>query len=121
MRRAKLVVTAAAAVTALLVIGAGAGAANGNGKSALPGSAPGWAKKSNFVGAADPNGAVGFRVYLGWNDLAGAEALAVAPAPRRRPGDPRREPPSRSPPRSVSASLASSRIFRKIPVPDALS
>ena len=78
MRRAKLVVTAAAAVTALLVIGAGAGAANGNGKSALPGSAPGWAKKSNFVGAADPNRAVGFRVYLGWNDLAGAEALARA-------------------------------------------
>ena len=42
------------------------------------GSAPGWAKKSNFVGAADPNRAVGFRVYLGWNDLAGAEALARA-------------------------------------------
>jgi subtilase family serine protease len=58
------------------VIGAGAGAANG--KSVLPGSAPGWAKKSNLVGAADPNGAVGFRVYLGWTNPSGVEALAKA-------------------------------------------
>jgi subtilase family serine protease len=76
MRRAKLVLTAAAAVAGLLVIGTGAGAANG--KSTLPGSTPGWAKKSNLVGAADPNGAIGFRVYLGWTDPAGAEALAKA-------------------------------------------
>src|SRR5438309_10027071 len=68
MRRVKLVVTALVAVTVVLVLGAGAGAANGNGKSVLPGSAPGWAKKSNFVGAADPNGAIGFRVYLGWQN-----------------------------------------------------
>src|SRR5215471_7949980 len=78
MRRAQLVVTALAALAGLLVLGSVAGAANGNGKSSLPGSAPGWAKKSNLVGAADPNGAVGFRVYLGWTDPTGAEALANA-------------------------------------------
>ncbi|TML19983.1 MAG: serine protease, partial [Actinobacteria bacterium] len=78
MRRGKLVVTAAVAVTALLVVGAGAGAANGNGKSGLAGSAPGWAKNGNLAGAADPNGSVGFRVYLGWNNSSAAEALATA-------------------------------------------
>ena len=53
----------------------GAGSSN---RTTLHGSAPGWAKKGNLVGAADPAGAVGFRVYLRWNDEAGAEALAKA-------------------------------------------
>ena len=85
MRRVKLVVTAAVAVTALLVIGAGAGAANGNGNAALPGSVPGWATKANYTGAADPNGAIGFRVYLGWSDDSAAEALAKAVSDPRSP------------------------------------
>jgi subtilase family serine protease len=49
-------------------------------RTTLHGSAPGWAKQGNLVGAADPAGTVGFRVYLGWNDAAGAEALAKAVA-----------------------------------------
>jgi subtilase family serine protease len=44
----------------------------------LHGSAPAWANSHNFAGAADPAAAVGFRVYLGWNNPAGAEALARA-------------------------------------------
>jgi subtilase family serine protease len=47
-------------------------------RTTLQGSAPAWAKSSNYVGAADPNSDVGFRVYLGWTDPAGAEALARA-------------------------------------------
>ncbi len=46
--------------------------------SVLHGSAPTWANAKNFTGAADPNGNVGFRVYLGWQNPAGAEALARA-------------------------------------------
>ena len=42
----------------------------------LHGSAPAWANAKNYAGAADPNGAVGFRVYLGWKDANAAEALA---------------------------------------------
>jgi subtilase family serine protease len=44
----------------------------------LQGSAPAWAKLSNFTGAADPNGGVGFRVYLGWKNASAAQALAQA-------------------------------------------
>jgi subtilase family serine protease len=48
------------------------------GNTVLHGSAPSWANSKNSVGAADPNSNVGFRVYLGWNNAAGAEALARA-------------------------------------------
>src|SRR5919202_1049352 len=80
MRRGRLVVTGLAVVTALLAAGPGsaANAASGNGRSTLPGSAPQWANKGNYVGAADTTGSVGFRVYLGWRNQAGAEALARA-------------------------------------------
>jgi subtilase family serine protease len=44
----------------------------------VKGSAPPWAKPNQYVGAADPNGNVGFRVYLGWQDATAAEALARA-------------------------------------------
>jgi subtilase family serine protease len=73
------IVSMASAVAAMLVFGAPAMSAMGAGsQTTLQGSAPGWAKKGNLVGAADPTGTVGFRVYLGWNDEAGAEALAKA-------------------------------------------
>ena len=38
-------------------------AATGN--AVLKGSIPAWANSKNLVGAADPGGDVGFRVYLG--------------------------------------------------------
>src|SRR5512141_3169692 len=44
----------------------------------LHGSAPAWAKSSNFPGAADSNGGVGFRVYLGWKNASAAQAPAQA-------------------------------------------
>src|SRR4029079_3074328 len=42
----------------------------------LPGSLPAGASPANWKRASDPNAAVRFRVYLGWRDQAGAEALA---------------------------------------------
>src|SRR5215467_5963425 len=47
-------------------------------RAVLHGSAPAWANSKNFTGAADPAGQIGFRVYLGWQNAAGAEALARA-------------------------------------------
>ncbi len=48
------------------------------GHTTLHGSVPGWATAANYVGAADASSSVNFRVYLGWNDPAAAEALAAA-------------------------------------------
>src|SRR5215216_7825062 len=45
-------------------------------RAVLRGSAPPWANSHNLVGSASPGEAVGFRVYLGWRDAAGAEAFA---------------------------------------------
>src|SRR5436190_6183540 len=47
-------------------------------KSALKGSKPSWASSSNYVKAADATTKLGFRVYLGWTNQSGAEALARA-------------------------------------------
>lgn len=49
-----------------------------NDRSVLKGSAPTWASSGNQTGPADTTAAVGFRVYLGWKDPAGAAALAQA-------------------------------------------
>jgi subtilase family serine protease len=48
------------------------------GRSTLKGSKPSWAAPQNYVGAANASDRVGFRVYLGWNNPSGAEALAKA-------------------------------------------
>ena len=48
------------------------------GRAVLNGSAPKWANSQNFVAAADNSEGVGFRVYLGWTDSAGAAAMAAA-------------------------------------------
>jgi len=47
-------------------------------RSTLQGSAPAWANSKNYVGAADANAYVGFRVYLGWQNASAAETLAQA-------------------------------------------
>jgi subtilase family serine protease len=47
-------------------------------RSTLKGSKPSWAKSANLVSAAATSNQLGFRVYLGWNNAAGAEALARA-------------------------------------------
>jgi subtilase family serine protease len=47
-------------------------------RSTLKGSKPSWAKPGNLVSAAHASDQLGFRVYLGWNNASGAEALARA-------------------------------------------
>ena len=47
-------------------------------RSTLKGSKPSWAKGGNLSGPAATSNSVGFRVYLGWRNQAGAEALARA-------------------------------------------
>ena len=47
-------------------------------RSMLKGSKPDWAKPGNLVSAAASSKQIGFRVYLGWNNPSGAEALARA-------------------------------------------
>lgn len=47
-------------------------------RTTLHGSAPSWATAKNLKGSVDPTASVGFRVYLGWNNPAGVEALAKA-------------------------------------------
>src|SRR6266513_2247504 len=42
----------------------------------LKGSKPDWAGPKNYVGAAASADKLGFRVYLGWNNASGADALA---------------------------------------------
>jgi len=55
-----------------------AGAAAPSGRTTLPGSVPAWATAHNRAGTADPSAAVGFRVYLGWQDATAASSLAQA-------------------------------------------
>ena len=69
------VVMVVVAVTILALAGV-AGAASP--KAALAGSAPTWAKAANFKSATSNTEQIGFRVYLNWRDVAGAEALAQA-------------------------------------------
>src|SRR5438094_478997 len=47
-------------------------------RSTLKGSKPSWATSQNYTGAANASDKLGFRVYLGWNNPSGAEALARA-------------------------------------------
>ena len=47
-------------------------------RSTLKGSKPSWANPGNLVSAANASDQLGFRVYLGWNNASGAEALARA-------------------------------------------
>src|SRR5260221_8216723 len=53
-------------------------AAASGGRPTLVGSAPSWAATANDAAARDVPTDVGFRVYLGWIDPAGAESLARA-------------------------------------------
>ncbi len=54
-------------------------------RAVLNGSAPPWATAANLVGATDSSTDVGFRVYLGWSDPAGATALATAVSDPKSP------------------------------------
>jgi subtilase family serine protease len=71
-------VALAAAMLAASTATSGLVLAAPSGRAILAGSVPSWATAANFKSAADPSTAVGFRVYLGWQNQAGAEALARA-------------------------------------------
>jgi subtilase family serine protease len=49
-----------------------------SGKALVKGSKPAWANSKNYKGSADASAVIGFRVYLGWNNPTGAEAIARA-------------------------------------------
>lgn len=63
-------------VIALLPGSAMAAQPSSSPRATLSGSVPAWANSKNFTGTADPNGAIGFRVYLGWKNASAAEAFA---------------------------------------------
>jgi len=71
---------AAAAVSGMLLAGllGGTATAAPSGRATLAGSVPAWATASSFKNASSTSDSVGFRVYLGWSDPAGAAALATA-------------------------------------------
>src|SRR4051794_21378534 len=79
MNRSSVSVTVRALLPlGLLVLAAGPAAAAVSARTNLQGSVPSWASAKNRAGTVDSSTAVGFRVYLGWTDPAGAEALARA-------------------------------------------
>jgi subtilase family serine protease len=47
-------------------------------RATLAGSVPPWANSASFKGAATSTDSIGFRVYMGWNNPAAAEALAMS-------------------------------------------
>jgi subtilase family serine protease len=76
MNRRALVVLATLSLVAALPAATVSAAAGG--RSVLKGSAPSWANSKNYSGPADPAAGVDFRVYLDWQNQAGAEATARA-------------------------------------------
>ena len=68
----------AAVFAALAALAAAGASAAPSPRATLAGSAPPWATSSNFKSSAAGTDAVGFRVYLGWRDEAGAAAAARA-------------------------------------------
>src|SRR5215469_1185912 len=77
MRRLPAIAAVAILASGSVIASLGtAHAATGN--AVLKGSIPAWANSKNLVGAADPAGDVGFRVYLGWSNDSAVAALASA-------------------------------------------
>ena len=69
---------ALALVAALTAVLAAAATAAPAGRAKLSGSVPKWATPAAFKAAAAPGQSLGFQVYLGWRNGAGARALARA-------------------------------------------
>ena len=66
------------ALSSAVAMSTSSAAPSSSSRSMLHGSMPSWAKADKLQSAADPQTAVGFRVYLGWTDPDGAAALAKA-------------------------------------------
>jgi subtilase family serine protease len=72
-----LIGTVAASTLAAMSLSFAAFAAPSS-RVAINGSVPPWAASASFQGTTDATAPVAFRIYLGWRDSAGAEALARA-------------------------------------------
>jgi subtilase family serine protease len=62
----------------LVMVASVSGMADASSRTSLPGTTPPWATAARSVGHASPSESVEFRLYLGWRNQAGAEALARA-------------------------------------------
>ena len=60
------------------VLGSTTAAQAASGRATMTGDVPPWAASSNFKAYANTSDSVVFRVYLGWRNAAGAQALAAA-------------------------------------------
>ena len=71
---------AVAVVAGLLIAGLAGGtvSAASTGRTKMAGQTPSWAKAANFKSNTAGSERLGFRVYLGWSNAAGAEAFAAA-------------------------------------------
>ncbi|HET7489552.1 MAG TPA: S53 family peptidase [Acidimicrobiales bacterium] len=76
--RQTLTRTAAVVAAIGFMLAAGQIPTNAAGRATVAGTRPAWADAAHRVGTADPGATVSFRVYLGWNDAAGAAAVARA-------------------------------------------
>ena len=72
------VILAVVMVVVAVTILALAGVAGASSKAKLAGSVPAWAKAANLKATTSNTQQLGFRVYLNWRNVAGAEALAKA-------------------------------------------
>jgi subtilase family serine protease len=75
MSRLTSVLVTAAFATVFFVAASQAASSD---RAVLAGSVPAWANSQHVAGTASPSGVVGFRVYLGWQNVAAAESLARA-------------------------------------------
>ncbi|HUW77288.1 MAG TPA: S53 family peptidase [Candidatus Nanopelagicaceae bacterium] len=86
MRRYSRLIIGTVAVSTLAAMSLGFSAyAAPSARATITGSVPPWAASAAFKGVADAAAPVGFRIYLGWSNSSGAEALARAVS---TPGDP---------------------------------
>jgi subtilase family serine protease len=67
-----------AAATLLVILLTSALVFGQSSRAVLKGSKPSWASSGKYAGAPSANAHIGFRVYLGWRNPSGAEALARA-------------------------------------------
>src|SRR5438132_1813410 len=67
-----------AAATLLVILLTSALVFGQSSRAVLKASKPSWANSKNYANSADAKAGIGFRVYLGWNNPSGAEALAKA-------------------------------------------
>ena len=77
-RRTLIATIATSMLLASVMLAGTGGIAGAASPAAVPGTKPAWATSSRLVRHADPEEVIGFRLYLGWRDAKGAEALARA-------------------------------------------